>query len=312
MLKLLRPLLGVLAALAFTAALANDETPAYTGEKVQVVTTFTVLKDIVSHVAGDRVEIHSMVPMGTDPHEYQPLPRDVVAATQAEVLFWNGLNMETGDGWFRSLVEVAGKAFGGEQVVEMAAGIEPLYLTDGDEMEVNPHAFLSPRAGIIYARNAVAGMQVIDPANADFYAKNGEEFIAKLQEWDKRYEEAIGAFPPEERILITSERAFQYLAADYGLQEGYLWQIDTDEQGTPLQIRSLIEFVRNNSVRGLLVETNVDARPMKIVSEETGVPIVGEVYSDELGPAGSPGETYLKYLEYNLEMIVAGLRGEAP
>lgn len=280
--------------------------------KVRVVTTFTVLKDIVAQVGGELVEIHSMVPMGTDPHEYQPLPADIIAATRADVLFWNGLDMETGDGWFKALVEVAGKELGGERVFELAAGVEPLLLTDGSTTAVNPHAFLSPRMGIIYTQNALAALVSVDPLNAETYERNAAAFIGLLREWDERYAALIGAVPKEERNLVTSERAFQYLAADYGLNEGYLWEIDTDEQGTPRQIRSLIEFVRNHRVNGLLVETNVDPRPMRTVSAETGVPIVGEVYSDELGPPGSPGETYLGYLEHNLKMIVAALQSRTP
>src|SRR5690625_1650269 len=290
------------AAFAFGSALAA--TP---GEPLRVVTTFSVLKDIAGQVGGDLVEIHSMVPMGTDPHEYQPLPRDIIAATRADVLFWNGLDMETGDGWFRGLVEVAGKSLDGGRVFEMSAGVEPLYLNEGNQVAVNPHAFLSPRNGIIYAENALAGLQAVDPDNAGVYAERAADYIAELEAWEARYAEALGAIPAEERILVTSERAFQYLAADYGLREGYLWEIDTDEQGTPQQLASLIRFVRENRPAGLLVETNVDVRPMETVSRETGVPIVGRIYSDELGPEGSPGEAYVSYLAYNLETLLKAM-----
>lgn len=306
--NLLSLLKRVLLALSVTL-LTLGSLAAAEGPKLKVVTTFTVLKDIVAHVGGEQVELHSMVPTGTDPHEYQPLPRDIIAATQADVLFWNGLDMETGDGWFAALVEVAGKSLTGDQVFEMAAGITPLFLTDETATAVNPHAFLSPRAGITYTRNAATGLSAVDPANAELYAENAEAFITKLEEFDRRYRDAFDEFPEGQRTLVTSERAYQYLAADYGLKEGYLWAIDTDEQGTPRQIQSLIQFVRANDVKGLLVETNVDDRPMRTVSEETGVPIVGEVYSDELGPAGSPGDTYLGYLEYNLQMFVKAMQG---
>lgn len=304
MTKLRLKVIALLAAVGFVAGTALAASPS---EPLKVVTTFSVLKDIVGQVGGDLVEIHSMVPMGTDPHEYQPLPLDIVAATRADVLFWNGLDMETGDGWFRDLVEVAGKRIDGGQVFEMAAGIEPLYLTDDNEVAVNPHAFLSPRKGIIYAENALAGLQMADPDNAAVYAERAGAYIAELEAWDARYAEALAAIPAEHRILVTSERAFQYLAADYGLREGYLWEIDTDEQGTPQQLASLIRFVRENRPAGLLVETNVDVRPMETVSRETGVPIVGRIYSDELGPEGSPGETYVSYLAYNLEMLLKAM-----
>lgn len=277
---------------------------------LKVVTTFSLLKDIVEQIGGDLIEVHSMVPMGTDPHEYQPLPQDIIAATQADILFWNGLNMETGDGWLEKLLNVAGKEFDTPQVVELATGIEPLYLTDGNTIAVNPHAFISPRAGLVYAQNALAGLQTIDPDNAAAYAANAEEYFAELEEWDARYARAFSNVPDERRVLVTGERAFQYMAADYNVLEGYLWEIDTDEQGTPQQISSLIAFVREHQPNGLLTETNVDPRPMRTVSAETGVPVVGEVYSDELGPEGSPGETYVLYLGYNLDMFLLAMNGE--
>lgn len=272
---------------------------------VKVVTTFSLLGDLASQVGGELVTVHSMVPLGTDPHEYQPLPADVEAATDADVLVWNGLDMETGDGWFENLVEVAGKDFAANEVIEAAAGVEPMWLTEGETSEVNPHAFLSPRAGLIYLENIVQGFSLLDPQNAPTYEANASELKAKIEELDERYTAELGSVATP--VLVTSERAFQYLANDYGLSEGYLWQIDTDEQGTPAQITGLISFIEENEVSGLLVETNVDPRPMETVSQETGVPVVGEVYSDELGPAGSPGETYLGYLEANLASYLAAM-----
>lgn len=273
---------------------------------LQVVTTFSLLGDIVQAIGGDRVEIHSMVPMGTDPHEYQPLPLDVVKATQADVLFWNGLDMETGDGWFAKLVDVAGKALDTPEVIELAAGVEPLFLTE-TTTAVNPHAFVSPRQALVYAENAWAALAALDPANEEMYNTNAETFIATLREWDNQYATSFAAVPANERNLVTSERAFQYLANDYGITEGYLWAIDTDEQGTPRQISELIAFIRSHTVHGLLVETNVDPRPLRTIAAETGVPIVGEVYSDELGAPGSPGETYLGYLAYNLQQMLKAM-----
>lgn len=284
--------------IALVAGFASANQP------LQVVTTFSLLKDIVEQIGGERVNVHSMVPIGTDPHEYQPLPQDIIAATRADIIFWNGLNMETGDGWLEKLLNVAGKAFDTPQVVELAAGIEPLYLTEGNTDAVNPHAFISPKQGLVYAQNALAGLQRIDPDYADFYATNAETYLTELEEWHFRYERIMSLVPDEDRVLVTGERAFQYLANDYNILEGYLWEIDTDEQGTPQQIASLIAFVREHQPHGLLTESNVDPRPMRTVSSETGVPIMGEVYSDELGPEGSPGDTYFGYLNHNLGLFM--------
>lgn len=298
------------AALALSAcsAFADDDGGADESDSVAVVTTFSVLADIVENVGGDRVQVHSMVPMGTDPHEYQPLPEDIEKATEADLLLWNGLDMETGDGWFANLVDVAGKSFDGEHVAELAAGVEPMMLTDGDAEEINPHAFLSPDAGLTYTQNVIDALAEIDPDHADEYEANGADFLDRIGQIDTQYAEAFADIPDDERILVTSERAFQYMADDYELSEGYLWEIDTDEQGTPDQIVSLVDFVTDTQPHGLLVETNVDQRAMETVSQETGVPVVSEIYSDELGDEDSPASTYTDYLEYNLEVMLEAMK----
>jgi len=301
----LRSLAGAALAVAVLAGCADTpETPEEAGE-LRVVTTFSLLGDLAKDIGGEHVQVHSMVPLGTDPHEYQPLPADIQHATDAHLLIWNGLDMETGDGWFANLVDVAGKDFDGDEVAEAAAGIEPLWLTDGDEEEINPHAFISPRAGLIYVENITEALAAVDPDNAEAYRVNGEELRGQIEEIETSYAAELAAVPTP--VLVTSERAFQYLAEDYGLREGYLWQIDTDEQGTPSQITELIDFVQEHEPAGLLVETNVDPRPMQTVADETGVEIAGEVYSDELGPEGSEGETYLGYLEYNLAVFLKAM-----
>lgn len=276
-------------------------------DKLQVVTTFSILYDIVKNIGGDHVDIHSLVPIGTDPHQYSPLPLDVQKATDADVVFYNGLNMETGDGWFDSLMETAGKKDG--PVYELAEGVEPMYLTseDGSEEEVNPHAFLDITVGIKYAENALEALKKEDPDHAEAYEKNAKEYITKLEDLHKEYKERVNELPEERRVLVTSERAYQYMAAQYGLKEGYIWEIDTDEQGTPTQITSLVDFVKENDVPALFVESNVDKRPMETVSKETGVHIAGKLFSDEIGKEGDDGDTYIKMLKWNIDTIIDGL-----
>lgn len=279
-----------------------------TAPPLQVVTTFSVLYDIVKNVGGDRVEVYTMVPLGTDPHEYTPLPRDIQAATRADVVFWNGLNLETGDGWFTKLMSVARKDIENGPVYALSEGVEPLYLTDGVRKEINPHAFLSIAVGIKYTENARNALMEVDPEHAAIYERNAAAYIAELEQLHQEYVDRIAEIPAERRILVTSERAFQYMAADYGLLEGYVWEIDTDEQGSPLQIVNLVRFVREHKVPVLFLESNVDPRPMETVSRETGVPIFDrKIYSDEIGRPGSPPGTYLGALKWNIDAIYEGL-----
>lgn len=294
----------VLGALPFISAVG-----AQADDKLQVVATFSIVYDVVKTVGGERVEVHSMVPLGQDPHEFTPLPVDVRKAADADAIFWNGLDMELGDGWFEGLLAVAGKSLDGGEVFALAEGVEPLYLTDDGRMEINPHAYLDVTVAMQYVRNARDGLIAVDPDYADVYERNAEAYLAELEQLHEQYVKMFGEIPPERRVLVTAERAFQYMAARYGFREGYVWAIDTDEQGTPRQILDLVRFVRSNQVPALFLESNVDPRPLETVSRETGVPIAGKIYSDELGRPGDDGATLLGMLEWNLHTIYNGLMG---
>lgn len=298
---------ALLAIIVLAACNGGDNSSKKDGSKegsLQVVTSFTILEDIVKEIGGDKVDVHNLVPTGTDPHDYEPLPEDIKKATDADVLFYNGLNLEGGKhGWFFKLIDSVNQEE--DRVFELTNGVEPMYLTsdDGKEEEINPHAFLDPLVGIQMTENTRDALIEVDPEHKQLYEENAEKYLDQLKEIDKEYQEKIGEIPEEHRILVTSERAYQYLADRYGLKEGYIWAIDTEENGTPEQITSLVKFIKKNGVPALFVETNVDTRPMETVSQETGVDIAGEIYSDEIGKPGEEGDTYIKYLEYNIKEI---------
>ena len=275
---------------------------------LQVITTFTLLEDMVKQIGGDRVEIHNLVPIGTDPHEYEPLPADMAAAEDADVLFYNGLNLEGGDtGWFAKLVDSVGQ--NDDAIFEISAGVEPLYLTASEgETETNPHGFLDPNIGIKMTENTRDALIKIDPDHKEIFEENAEAYLETLREIDQEYKDKIAEIPEENRVLVTSERAFQYMAHSYGLEEGYVWAVDTEEGGTPEQIKALIKFIEEHHPPVLFVESNVDKRPMETVSAETGVHIFEEtLFSDEIGTPGEEGDTYIKFLQYNIDKIHKGL-----
>ncbi len=277
---------------------------------LQVVTSFTIIEDIAREIGGENVEIHNLVPTGTDPHEYEPLPLDIKKTTDADILFYNGMNLEGGEsGWFFKMIDSVGQ--NEENVFSLTEGVEPMYLSsdDGTEEEVNPHSFIDPAVGIIMAENMRDAFIKTDPDRKDYYQEKAEEYIEKLKEIDKKYEDVITSIPEEKRVLVTSERAFQYMATHYGLKEGYIWAVDTEENGTPEQIKTLIQFIDENQVPVLFIESNVDERPMETVSRETGIPIFEKpIYSDEIGKPGDEVDTYIKYLNYNIKIIEDGLK----
>jgi len=277
--------------------------------KLKVVTSFTIIKDIAQQIGGDDVDVHNLVPAGTDPHEYEPLPEDIKKATDADILFYNGLNLEGGkNGWFFKMIDSVGQ--NDEHVFSLTDRVDPMYLAGGDgkDEEINPHAFIDPAVGIKMVEDMCDAFIEVDPDHKDGYKKRAKEYLKRLNEVNDEYEKKLGQIPEEDRTLVTSERAFQYLADHFDLKEGFIWEIDTEENGSPEQIKELISYINEHDVHVLFVESNVDERPMETVSQETGVPIYEKpIYSDEIGKPGEEVDTYMKYLEYNLDVLSNGL-----
>lgn len=291
--------------LLFACGQAKENNDSGEEGPLQVVTSFTILQDIARQIGGDDVEVHNLVPTGTDPHEFEPRPEDMRKTTDADILFYNGLNLEGGStGWFFRMISSVGQKE--ENVYSLTERIQPMYLkgTDGKDEEINPHAFINPASGIIMAKDMLDAFIEKDPKRKESYEERAAIYIKRLKDIDKKYREKINDIPAERRILVTSERAFQYMAHNYGLKEGFIWTIDTEENGSPEQIRSLIRFVKENKVPVLFIESNVDRRPMMTVSAETGVPCSKKpIYSDEIGSPGDEVDTYIKFLTYNIELI---------
>ncbi|UOE53274.1 metal ABC transporter substrate-binding protein [Cytobacillus oceanisediminis] len=286
----------------------KSSTSANEDGKIQVVTTYSIVYDIVKNVGGDLVEIHSLAPIGSNPHEYDPLPEDVQKTTDADAVFYNGLNLEAGNSWFNKLMETAGKDGEDAPVFLMSKGVDAMHLTTkGKESEEDPHAWLDIRNGIKYAENARDGLIKADPDNKEIYEKNAEEYIAKLQELHDEAVEQFNEIPENERVLVTSEGAFKYFSEAYGFQAEYIWEINQENQGTPEQITRIVDIINEKGITGLFLETSIDARSMESVSDETNVPIMGKVFTDSLAKPGEDGDTYISMMEWNIKTIKEGL-----
>lgn len=298
-------------ALVLLAACGGNEASdgSNSGDKLQVVSSFTIITDMVREVGGDKVEVHNLVPTGTDPHEYEPLPEDIKKSTDADILFYNGMNLEGGeDGWFFKMVDSVGQDR--SKAYSLTERVEPMYLRDEAtrEEEVNPHSFIDPVVGIYMVEDMRDAFIEVDPDNKEYYEERASNYLERLHEIEKEYEERLGAIPEENRILVTSECAFQYMLDRYNMGEECIWKVDTEENGSPEQIKSLISFIEENNVPILFLESNVDPRPMETVSKESGVPIYEKpIYSDEIGNPGDEVDTYIKYLQYNIDVISGGL-----
>jgi len=287
-----------LAAVALSGPL--EATAREAGEPLRVVTTFTVIQDIAQNVAGDTAIVESITKPGAEIHDYQPTPRDIVKAQSADLVLWNGMNLER---WFEKFFDNVSEV----PSVVLTDGIEPTSISEGPYSgKPNPHAWMSPKNAVIYVENIRKALSEADPANAEIYAKNAAAYLTEIEAIDAPLRERLMQVPQDQRWLVTSEGAFSYLARDYGWKEAYLWPINADEQGTPQQVRRVIDLVRKNGIPVVFSESTISDKPAKQVARETGARYGGVLYVDSLSAEGGPVPTYLKLLETTVATIVAG------
>ena len=269
-------------------------------KKFKVVTTFTVIQDIAQNVAGDAATVESITKVGAEIHEYDPTPQDITKALSADLVLWNGLNLEL---WFERFFEDVKNV----PSVVVTEGIEPMPIQEGSYRgNPNPHAWMSPTLALIYIENIRAAFVTYDPQNASIYNKNAEDYIAKIKALDAPLRERLAKIPEAQRWLVTSEGAFSYLARDYNLKEAYLWPINAEQQGTPKQVKNLIDLVRANKIPVVFSESTISDKPAKQVSKETGAKYGGVLYVDSLSTKDGPVPTYIDLLKVTVETIAKG------
>lgn len=268
--------------------------------KFKVVTTFTVIQDIAQNVAGDAATVESITKPGAEIHEYEPTPKDIVKAQSADLILWNGLNLER---WFERFFQ----NIKDKPAVVVTEGITPLSIYEGPYKDApNPHAWMSPSNALIYVENIKNALVKYDPQNADTYQKNAAAYAEKIKQLDKPLREKLSKIPADQRWLVTSEGAFSYLAKDYDLKEGYLWPINAEQQGTPQQVRKLIDLVKKNHIPVVFSESTVSAKPAQQVAKESGAKYGDVLYVDSLSAADGPVPTYIDLLNVTVSTIVKG------
>jgi manganese/iron transport system substrate-binding protein len=279
------------------AACSESEKPT----RLKVVTTFTVIADMAANVAGDAADVESITKPNAEIHNYQPTPGDMIRAQGAGLILWNGLNLELWfEKFFQNLSDVPGAV--------VSEGVEPMGIAEGPYTgKPNPHAWMSPEAALVYVENIRKALAERDPANAETYAKNAAAYAEKIRATVQPMRDRLAAIPEERRWLVTSEGAFSYLARDFGLKELYLWPINADQQGTPQQVRKVIDAVRANNIPAVFSESTVSPDPAQQVARETGAKYGGVLYVDSLSDAGGPVPTYLDLLRVTTETIARGL-----
>ena len=276
-------------------------TTAFADDRFKAVTTFTVIADMAQNVAGDAAIVESITKAGAEIHGYQPTPRDIIRAQDADLILWNGLNLEL---WFEQF-------FGNLSDVPSATlsdGIVPMSISSGEyDGKPNPHAWMGLENALIYVDNIRDAFVEHDPDNADIYRANAAAYKDQITATIAPLRAAIQAVPEDQRWLVTCEGAFSYLARDFGMQELYLWPINADAQGTPQQVRRVIDTIRENDIPAVFCESTVSQAPAEQVARETDADYKGMLFVDSLTEADGPVPTYLDLLRVTSETIAAGL-----
>ncbi|MDN8600580.1 metal ABC transporter substrate-binding protein [Citrobacter sp. S2-9] len=286
-------LAGVLASLTLT--------PAWAKEKFKVITTFTVIADMAKNVAGDAAEVSSITKPGAEIHEYQPTPGDIKRAQGAQLILSNGMNLEL---WFARFYQ----HLSGVPEVTVSAGVQPMGISEGPyNGKPNPHAWMSAENALIYVDNIRDALTKYDPQNAAVYQKNAERYKVKIRQTLDPLRDELATLPTDKRWLVTSEGAFSYLARDNNLRELYLWPINADQQGSPKQVRKVIDAIRQHQIPTVFSESTVSDKPARQVARESGAHYGGVLYVDSLSTADGPVPTYLDLLQVTTETIVSGI-----
>jgi manganese/iron transport system substrate-binding protein len=295
-------IIGLLLLALLSAPLPAFAAGSLKSDRLKVVTTFTVIADMARGVAGDAAEVVSITRPGAEIHNYQPTPRDILKAQDADLILWNGLNLERWfEQFFANLADTASAT--------VSDGIEPLSISGGEyNGKPNPHAWMSLSNGLIYVDNIAAAFAKHDPANAATYKANAEAYKLKLKAAVAPLRDAILALPEDRRWLVTSEGAFSYLARDYGLKELFIWPINADQQGTPRQVQAVIDGMRTHKIGVVFSESTISPKPAQQIARETGANYGGVLYVDSLSEADGPVPSYVDLLRVTSQTILDGLK----
>jgi ABC-type Zn uptake system ZnuABC Zn-binding protein ZnuA len=293
----------VLLAIVFSSPGCGGRSDGVERERPLVVATTTIIADVAKTIAGDRVEVYCIMPIGGDPHIYQPVPGDARVIARSDLVLVNGLQLE---GW---LTELARHAGGTRTMITVTDGITPLR----DEQrhgDPDPHAWFDVRNMHFYVDNIVRGLIEIDPEGEAEYTARAALYKQQLDELDAWVREQIGKLPPERRILITSHDAFRYFGEAYGVRVMALQGISTEAQPQTKDVIELVQVVREHSVPAVFIETSVNPKMLEQIARDAGTRIGGELFSDSLGGPDHEGGTYPGMVRYNVRTFVREMSEE--
>ena len=268
--------------------------------KEVILASFTVLADIIENVAKDEFVVKSITKPGVEVHGYQPTPSDLIKASKAFVFIDNGFGFELWAEKFVSNLQI--------NRVTISNRLEPIFISeDFYKGKPNPHAWISPKRGMIYVDVIVDSLSELKPSEAESFKNNGQIYKNKIAKIDKDFSLFINNLEKNNRYLVTCEGAFSYLTNDYGLKEAYLWPVNAESQITPKRMARTISLVKNKNIPSVFCESTVSNESQMVVASETGAKFGGDLFVDSISQDNKSANTYLKMLQHNLTLIKKGL-----
>ncbi|MFT7644959.1 MAG: manganese transport system substrate-binding protein [Candidatus Paceibacteria bacterium] len=302
--KIVLIITAVIAVLLLGNFLLSDNTPESTenkSEKAVVLSTFTIIEDMVGEVGGDRIESISLTKPGAEIHGYQVTPGDLVRAAEATIIFENGMGLELWTEKLRASIPDV-------PIIQVSENVQVIDITeDAYAGKPNPHAWMSPQQGLVYVENIRKALTEIQPEDADYFAERAKAYSNQILVVDEKMSVAMSALPENNRVLVTCEGAFSYLTTDYGLEEVFLWAINSESQGSPKQVARVIETVKERKIPTVFCESTVEPKLQNEVANASDASLGGILFVDSLSTANGPAATYLDLLEHTAETIITGL-----
>ncbi len=282
----LRVLLACLSAVLLLAAPAA-------AEKLKLVASFSILGDMAARIAGDRVELTTLVGPDGDAHVFEPTPADARAVAQAKIFLVNGLGFEP---WADRLLKSTNSH---AELVVASQGVKPLLFRAASD----PHAWQDVHNAVLYAENITRALAIADKPNSGLYAANAATYVAELGKLDAEIRAKLGVVPAARRRVITTHDAFAYFGKAYGVDFIALLGTSTEEQASAKEVAALITQMKREKITAVFVENVSDPRLVEQIARETGVKLGGKLYSDALSTKAGPAPTYIALVRHNAKLL---------
>ena len=286
----------ILISVAFITTSCKNITEVDKSNKKLLLVSFTVLEDIVKNIVGEEFNVKSITKPGMEVHGYQTTPSDLIKGSEAEVFIDNGFGFELWAEKFVSNLKV--------KRITISNNLNPIFISeDAYKGKPNPHAWISPKRGIIYVDVISSALSELKPQSKKVFKKNAEIYKNKLLEIDEDFSLFLNTLKKNQKYLVSCEGAFTYLTNDYGLKEAYLWPVNAESQITPKRMAKVINLVKTNDIPAVFCESTVSSESQLAVARETGAKFGGNFFVDSLSNKNGPASSYIELLNHNLNLI---------